>query len=251
MTRCRSYFNGRINRYSKQDGGETVEAAGNLCRGGGIRAGVVAGVTEQRVEVGTDGDVVLGAINTTTTLVVGSYNGAFGVSEANIGSGAGVVGEARNSAGYGVFGNDASTILPMSACSVRVRKGRACAVTARAGLAYRLIPSLSSANPTAIYGVNNSSYTGSVTSAGGFGILGLSQNGDGLMGRTNATGAAAAVGSANGVAGAWAGIFYGPTIVEGNFAVLGGAKSAAVPHPHGTYRRLYCVESPESWFEIW
>ena len=31
--------------------------------------------------------------------------------------------------------------------------------------------------------------------------------------------------------------------------VVGGAKSAAVPHPDGTHRRLYCVESPESWFE--
>ena len=28
-----------------------------------------------------------------------------------------------------------------------------------------------------------------------------------------------------------------------------GAKSAAVPHPDGSHRRLYCVESPESWFE--
>jgi len=27
------------------------------------------------------------------------------------------------------------------------------------------------------------------------------------------------------------------------------AKSAAVPHPDGTHRRLYCVESPDSWFE--
>jgi hypothetical protein len=28
-----------------------------------------------------------------------------------------------------------------------------------------------------------------------------------------------------------------------------GAKSAAVPHPDGSHRQLYCVESPESWFE--
>jgi hypothetical protein len=27
------------------------------------------------------------------------------------------------------------------------------------------------------------------------------------------------------------------------------AKSAAVPHPDGSHRRLYCLESPESWFE--
>jgi hypothetical protein len=38
-------------------------------------------------------------------------------------------------------------------------------------------------------------------------------------------------------------------IVGGNFTVVGGAKSAAVPHPDGSHRRMYCMESPESWFE--
>lgn len=28
-----------------------------------------------------------------------------------------------------------------------------------------------------------------------------------------------------------------------------GHKSAVVPHPDGTHRRLYCLESPENWFE--
>jgi hypothetical protein len=56
------------------------------------------------------------------------------------------------------------------------------------------------------------------------------------------------VGATNGVVGAYAGLFYGPVAVSGDFTVF-GAKSAAVPHPDGTHRRLYCVESPESWFE--
>jgi hypothetical protein len=30
---------------------------------------------------------------------------------------------------------------------------------------------------------------------------------------------------------------------------MGGPKSAAVPHPDGTTRILYCLECPESWFE--
>jgi hypothetical protein len=38
-------------------------------------------------------------------------------------------------------------------------------------------------------------------------------------------------------------------IVQGNLTVIGGTKSAAVPHPDGSYRLLYCMESPESWFE--
>jgi hypothetical protein len=57
------------------------------------------------------------------------------------------------------------------------------------------------------------------------------------------------VGATNGVAGAYGGVFYGPVVVSGAFTVVGGAKSAAVPHPDGSHRRLYCVESPESWFE--
>ncbi len=36
--------------------------------------------------------------------------------------------------------------------------------------------------------------------------------------------------------------------VVGDFVVT-GTKSAAVLHPDGTHRLLYCVESPESWFE--
>jgi len=35
----------------------------------------------------------------------------------------------------------------------------------------------------------------------------------------------------------------------GDFAVSGGAKNAAVPHPDGSHRLLYCQESPEPWFE--
>jgi hypothetical protein len=69
------------------------------------------------------------------------------------------------------------------------------------------------------------------------------------VGATASPGAAAVVGATNGVPGAYAAAFFGPVVVGGDFTVVGGAKSAAVPHPDGTHRRLYCVESPESWFE--
>ena len=54
---------------------------------------------------------------------------------------------------------------------------------------------------------------------------------------------------ATGQVAGFAARFDGPVQVNGAFTVLGGPKSAAVPHPDGTHRRLYCVESPESWFE--
>ena len=98
-------------------------------------------------------------------------------------------------------------------------------------------------------GSTTPSYAGPAPGAGGFGLYGLSARGHGLVGATAAAGAAAVVGATNGVAGAYAGAFYGPVIVGGDFTVVGGAKSAAVPHPDGSHRRLYCVESPESWFE--
>ena len=63
------------------------------------------------------------------------------------------------------------------------------------------------------------------------------------------------------MAGAIAGQFAGPVNIYNNGAVApgnlymqgnstaSGTKSAAVPHPDGSHRLLYCVESPEAWFE--
>ena len=111
------------------------------------------------------------------------------------------------------------------------------------------IPSTSAANTIAIYGLNYSTFAGAGPGAGGFGIYGLSAKGHGLVGATAVAGASAVVGATNGVAGALAATFYGPVIVGGDFIVVGGAKSAAVRHPDGSHRLLYCIESPESWFE--
>jgi hypothetical protein len=111
------------------------------------------------------------------------------------------------------------------------------------------IPGDSTLNGIAVYGRNSSSYAGPGPGAGGFGVYGLSARGHGLVGATAAAGGAAVVGATNGVAGAYAAAFYGPVVVGGDFLVVGGAKSAAVPAPDGTHRQLYCVESPESWFE--
>jgi hypothetical protein len=47
----------------------------------------------------------------------------------------------------------------------------------------------------------------------------------------------------------FAGIFLGSVVTWGPLVNFGGPKSAAVPHPDGSHRLLYCMESPESWFE--
>ena len=96
--------------------------------------------------------------------------------------------------------------------------------------------------------------------AGVFGVVGTG-SGFGVLGSVNSSGAAAIAGNAN-AAGSTAGQFSGPVNIFGNSGVpnsgnlfvqgnqtISGTKSAAVPHPDGSHRLLYCVESPEAWFE--
>jgi hypothetical protein len=50
------------------------------------------------------------------------------------------------------------------------------------------------------------------------------------------------------VAGGLAGLFVGPVQIAGSLTVFGN-KSAAVKVSGGSYRQLFCLEAPESWFE--
>jgi hypothetical protein len=234
-------------------------------------AGIAAMRTTQPVEAvsgsGSDGTMVLGSNfingnNTSsnqTNLVPTSANYAGsslldcdagvagpGGTTANIngiyghgkGTGAGVLGVAGGAVGVGATTNPSAGVCGLSY------------IPEDGGIGVRgELPTGSTANGIAIYGLNNSSFAGPGVGAGGFGVYGLSAKGHGLVGATASPGAAALVGATNGVGGAYAGTFYGPVAVSGDFTVVGGAKSAAVPHPDGSHRRLYCVESPESWFE--
>ena len=56
--------------------------------------------------------------------------------------------------------------------------------------------------------------------------------------------------------GPYAGWFNGPVEINGPLTVNGAVtvmganvKSVAIPFPDGSHRRLYCMESPECWFE--
>ena len=71
----------------------------------------------------------------------------------------------------------------------------------------------------------------------GFGIFGHSLHGIGVIG--------SAGDPQKNIPGNFAGFFYGRVSVWGDFIVL-GAKHAAVPHPDGSHRLLYSVESPEA-----
>jgi len=99
---------------------------------------------------------------------------------------------------------------------------------------------------------------------GGIGVYGSAAGGYGMVARAAAGDIAALYGSsvtpnvpafyavnyaAPNPPNSNAGFFIGQVYVSGPFIVAGGPKSAAVPHPDGTHRLLYCVESPEAWFE--
>jgi hypothetical protein len=82
-------------------------------------------------------------------------------------------------------------------------------------------------------------------SAGVYG-LGGGHGADGVRGEANAPQSAGIFGF--GFQDGYAGFFFGRVTVTGDLDVS-GAKSAVVPFPDGTQHRLYCMESPESWFE--
>jgi hypothetical protein len=224
-----------------------------------LAAGVVAKETTQPVEASTPMLIA----NSETTGLLNTVVGHSGV----IGSGSSTdamwVGDSgTGSALAGVMGTTVAEYLPTEFSAVYGRSNNANAVFGNAanGVGVKgssggsqgvlgVIPSTSSNNAIAIYGQNYSTYAGPSPGAGGFAVYGLSAKGHGLVGATAAAGAAAVVGATNGVAQAYAGAFYGPVIVGGAFMVVGGTKSAAVAHPDGQHRLLYCFEAPESWFE--
>jgi hypothetical protein len=68
----------------------------------------------------------------------------------------------------------------------------------------------------------------------GFGVVAYSASGMALYAKANTNLAAR---------------FDGDVQVHGSLSVVGGAKSAVVRDRDGSHRQLYCMESPESWFE--
>lgn len=86
---------------------------------------------------------------------------------------------------------------------------------------------------TGLYGVRGDAGT----APGSAGVLGFTNNVNGVAFGTIAAAPATI-----------AGYFNGTTIVNGNFGVS-GTKSAIVKDAAGNHRLMYCVEAPESWFE--
>jgi hypothetical protein len=153
--------------------------------------------------------------------------GVFGRSDGSYG----VVGYSRDR--IGVWGYSASTHPEMPA------------IHGISENTFGVVGEAAAASKFGVFGRNNHS-------SGGFGVTGRARSDTGVLGSSNNH-----VGVRGETATGWGGIFSGPgnTLVGGALAVVGdfvqgrGVKSAAVPHPDGSHRLLYCMESPESWFE--
>jgi hypothetical protein len=166
------------------------------------------------------------------------------------GTGAGVIGQAG-----GTVGQNLGTLANAGVWGNSVSGGTGVLGSSTNG---------TSDNSVGVYGTSKSS-------AAGIGVLGLASNdsqsvgvygqsatGTGFLGFSNATGGvgASAVNSTSGIGllaqsnGGIAGDFLGNVFITGSLTVLGSfPKSAAVRGRDGNLKRLYCVESPESWFE--
>ena len=170
---------------------------------------------------------VVGASNASAGVygVSGTYIGVFGTSNSvgvggKSGRGAGVYGASDSSIGVHADSNSSYGVYASSQSSIGV-----------VGFSADYGPSVpNTIDPVAgVMGTSAEHIGGLGTSTKEAGVAGYSKGAVGVYGET-------------GVAGGNAGFF------RGNLLIM-GTKSAAVPFPDGTHRALYCMESPELWFE--
>lgn len=168
-------------------------------------------------------------------------------------NGNGVVGVASN--GVGVVGQSTGgsgvSALSTSGAGVFASTGSGTGVVGNSGSATG-VAGFSAGGGNGVYGQSVSGIAlYGLSTAGPYGVIGQANaaNSIALLGITNGDGAIAFSGGTNNP-NAFAAVFTGKTVINGNFIVAPGfTKSAAVPHPDGSTRLVYCVEAPESWLE--
>ena len=170
------------------------------------------------------------------------------------GAGAGVLGDS---------GGDADGAVGI--CGANGRSGVFGFNSSAAGVAFGVFGRCDAAGGAAVAGHNVNGTAVSGFSDGNIGVEGISGAHIGVYGLGPHLGLQAQGGNAGALAfsptghgvvgiaptrGKFAGAFSGDVLVSGSLTVIGaGAKSAAVRVGKGEYRRLYSMESPESWFE--
>ena len=242
--------------------GKSFSTSGVGVRGEALASsGVTRGISG-RVD-SPDGEAVFGQ-NTATS---GATIGVKGDVNSTSADAAAVRGTARGLTGanFGVFGSTVSGTLNASGVYGLASATTGSAIGVRGRTTSTSIDSIgvlgevvAAGNSTAV-GVKGVSNAGvglqgtSVTSYGlagasttSFGLVGASSQAIGVYGRGGTVGIYGVPISPNGFAAQ----FNGNVVIQGSLTVTGSfPKSAAVKKRDGSQARMYCMESPESWFE--
>jgi hypothetical protein len=209
----------------------------------------VRGVTKDGATNG-----VWGENSSTSTNATGVYGLASGASGSTIGvwgrsdsTSAGAIGTYGEVLGSGVAGTGVKGFSPAG-------MGVNGISTSGTGVYGQVVNTTGPGTGVRGVGFQGSGMHGTATT--GFGVLGQSSAGAGVFGDGTAPGGYGVFGRSTSGIGVFgtttsghAGYFNGNVTITGTLTLSGGAKSAAVPHPDGLHRRMYCVEATESWFE--
>jgi hypothetical protein len=227
---------------------------GSGSSGVGVRAMTYSGtaIIGTSASTAANANAVLGLISSTSpgtssTAIRGQNNGTgyngIGVYGSHAGSGYGVYGTA--SSGYGVFGTASSGYgvigTSTSGYGIYASSGGSAGIYAYVSGSGTGVRGVTSSG-IGVYGSSTSNYGVYGTSSGAYGVIGTSSSGNGVYGQTSTAPQAGVIGRTFDASGNWA--IYG----FGNIGAT-GTKSALVPAENGTHRTLYCIESPECWFE--
>lgn len=220
--------------------------------------GVAGSSTNGTGLTGSTGSTASGAVavaGTITSTSPGGYSaGVQGVNNGTGGSGIGVYGS-QNGFGWGVYGTtpSGSGVYGYSSSGNGVQAGSSSGTGLYASSTGGVGVDAHSSSNNAVQGTSGSGTGVQGTSSSGYGVYGGSPNNYAVVGvTTSGNGVYGQVATAN-----QAGVVGRQEAASGNWAVYGfgnigatGTKSAVVPAEDGkSHLTLYCMESPECWFE--
>jgi hypothetical protein len=219
----------------------------------------VAGTSDKGMGVtGTTASAASGAVGvqgTVSSSGPGGYSaGVYGQNNGTSGSGIGVYG-AQNGFGWGVYGTtpSGSGVYGYSSAGYGVQAGSSSGtgayVSSTSGIGVDAHSSSAiavagtSGNSTGVQGSSSSGYGVYGSSPNNYAVVGVTTSGNAVYGQVSTVNQAGVVGRTLDASGNWA--IYG----FGNIGAS-GTKSAIVPAKDGKgHMTLYCMESPECWFE--
>ena len=222
-------------------GGRIGVAGDSTGDGTGVKGKATSGrgvLGEAKAGIGVEGTST--ASNPGVRGFSGRGNGVHGKSEANNATNAGVRGESTRSNGVRGTSRDRIGVRGDSVKSTGVHGQGATGVF---GTSTASGTGVHGTGFWGVFGEGALGVFGTSSEKSGTGVLGVGPA-IGVWGGSTQIGVYGSTGSKSGLAGR----FDGDVFIAGDLTKT-GALSAAVPFPDGSLRRLYAIESPESWFE--